>query len=185
MLFHIIGTAMEIFKTYIGSWEYPETNIIRIGGVPLFSGFMYSAIGSYIARVWRIFHFRFEHYPPRIWTIFLCFFIYLNFFTHHYIWDIRYILFAVIGLIFFKTRIYFTPHTKEYFMPLLLGWGLVALFIWIAENLGTFCTIWVYPSQHSAWHVVPLTKMGSWYLLMMISFVFVTLANPEKNHIDE
>ena len=49
-VFHVVGTVMEIFKTSVGSWLYPEPSLLRIGGVPLFSGFMYAAIGSYIAR---------------------------------------------------------------------------------------------------------------------------------------
>ena len=50
LIFHVVGTIMEIFKTAQGSWIYPEESVLRIGGVPLFSGFMYACIGSYIAR---------------------------------------------------------------------------------------------------------------------------------------
>ena len=32
-------------------------------------------------------------------------------------------------------------------MPLLLGFVLVALFIWFAENIGTFANAWRYPNQ--------------------------------------
>jgi uncharacterized membrane protein YoaT (DUF817 family) len=46
LIFHIVGTAMEYFKTGVGSWVYPEASLFRIGGVPLFSGFMYASIGS-------------------------------------------------------------------------------------------------------------------------------------------
>src|SRR5215813_12814424 len=35
-IFHVVGTIMEIFKTAQGSWIYPEENILRVGGVPLF-----------------------------------------------------------------------------------------------------------------------------------------------------
>ena len=35
LIFHIVGTAMELFKTEVGSWIYPEENLIRLGGVPL------------------------------------------------------------------------------------------------------------------------------------------------------
>ena len=66
-LFHVAGTIMELFKTYHGSWIYPEESVLRIGAVPLFSGFMYAAVGSYIARVQRIFHIRVRGYPP-LWT---------------------------------------------------------------------------------------------------------------------
>ena len=59
LIYHLVGTAMEIFKTSVGSWIYPEPNVFRIMGVPLFSGFMYSCIGSYLCRAWRLFDFRF------------------------------------------------------------------------------------------------------------------------------
>ena len=64
LAFHVTGTIMEVFKTRMGSWDYPEPGMLRIGAVPLFSGFMYAAVGSYIARVWRIFDFHFTRYPP-------------------------------------------------------------------------------------------------------------------------
>ena len=40
LIYHVIGTAMELFKTGVGSWIYPEACVFRIMGVPLFSGFM-------------------------------------------------------------------------------------------------------------------------------------------------
>src|SRR5262249_12741607 len=58
LILHIVGTLMELFKTAVGSWIYPEAAFFRIAGVPLFSGFMYASIGSYIARSWRLFDFR-------------------------------------------------------------------------------------------------------------------------------
>ena len=65
-------------------------------------------------------------------------------------------------------------------MPLLLGAVLTAFFIWIAENLGTYASAWVYPDQADGWTPVSLAKMGSWYLLMMLSFVLVTLVHPPR-----
>jgi len=91
VVFHVIATVMELFKTseMIGSWQYPGEFAIGIGNVPLFAGFMYSAVGSYIARVWRIFDFRYSHYPPMHLTVILAAAIYLNFFTHHFTFDFR------------------------------------------------------------------------------------------------
>ena len=60
-------------------------------------------------------------------------------------------------------------------MPLLVGFFLVALFIWFAENIGTLAHAWAYPNQLNGWHLVPPAKVGSWYLLMIISFVLVSL----------
>ena len=185
LVFHIVGTVMEIFKTHVGSWYYPEENLIRIGGVPLFSGFMYSAVGSYMARVWRIFDFSFKNYPNKVLTAILCLLIYINFFTHHYFIDIRIALFVFCGILYLRTTVHFKPREHIYHMPLLLGFFLVSVFIWLAENIGTFGSIWVYPSQSKEWHIVPLSKLGSWFLLMIISFVLVTFLHNSDNHFSE
>lgn len=177
LVFHIVGTIMEIFKTAQGSWIYPEASVLRVGDVPLFSGFMYACVGSYIARIWRLFDVKFVNYPP-VWTTWLLALLaYANFFTHHYTIDIRYGLFAFSALIFWRTWFVFTPDQKGRAMPMLVGALLVSLFIWFAENLGTFAAAWVYPSQRDGWHMVSLEKMGSWYLLMLLSFVLVTLVH--------
>jgi len=174
-VFHLVGTVMELFKTAHGSWIYPEPSLLRIGGVPLFSGFMYACVGSYIARAWRLFDFRFSRYPPAWapWTLALL--AYANFFTDHYGLDIRWGLFALAALIFGRSWIWFTPDRKPRRMPLLLATVLAASFVWIAENLGTFAGAWIYPGQRHGWTMVSPAKIGSWALLMMLSFVLVTL----------
>jgi len=147
LLFHIVGTVMEIFKTHMGSWIYPEDSVLRIMGVPLFSGFMYACVGSYIARVWRIFDFRFDHFPPLGWQAALAVLAYINFFTHHYLPDIRWALFLGVLLLYGRTMIWFKPDEDHRPMPLIIGLFLVALFIWFAENLGTYARAWSYPQQ--------------------------------------
>ena len=177
LIFHVVGTVMEIFKTEAGSWMYPEDNLLRLGGVPLFSGFMYAAVGSYFARCARVFEFRWQHYP-RLWmTLALALAIYINFFSHHFIWDARYILFALTGLLFWRCRVHYRVWRWRHQMPLLLGFLLVSFFIWLAENIATFTQIWLYPNQHSGWTMVSLQKLGSWYLLMIISWVLVTMVH--------
>ena len=178
LIFHVVGTVMELFKTAAGSWIYPEPSVLRIGDVPLFSGFMYAAVGCYIARVWRIFDFRYSHYPPRWTTYVLATAIYVNFFTHHWLPDIRLALFILTAVLFWRTRIWFRNWRVHRWMPLLLGFFLVALFIWGAENIGTFARAWSYPGQEHGWKMVSLAKLGSWYLLMLISFVLVSLVHP-------
>jgi uncharacterized membrane protein YoaT (DUF817 family) len=180
LIFHVVGTVMELFKTQAGSWTYPEASVLHIGAVPLFSGFMYAAVGSYIARVWRIFDFRFSHYPPARITWLLAAAIYANFFTHHFTIDIRWGLFAATAAIFWRTRVHFRNWRTHRWMPLLVGFGLVALFIWFAENIATFANAWNYPGQENEWRMVSLAKYGSWYLLMLISFVLVTLVQPVR-----
>jgi uncharacterized membrane protein YoaT (DUF817 family) len=177
LVFHIVGTVMEIFKTGAGSWIYPEDSLLRIGGVPLFSGFMYAAVGSYLARVWRIFEFRFDHFPPLWLQGLLAAAIYINFFAHHYTVDVRYLLFIATILIYGRCIVWFRPDRSYRPMPLAIGFGLVALFIWIAENIGTLARAWTYPGQESVWKLVSPAKFGSWYLLMIISFVLVALVH--------
>jgi uncharacterized membrane protein YoaT (DUF817 family) len=172
---------MEIFKTAHGSWIYPEPSILRIAGVPLFSGFMYACIGSYIARATRLFELKHINYPPLWTTWLLAILAYVNFFTHHYVFDIRWGLFAFSVLIFGRAWFVFTSDRVARRMPMLAGYLLVALFIWFAENLGTFAAAWVYPSQRDGWRMVPIEKLGAWYLLMLLSFVLVSLVHkPER-----
>lgn len=173
LLFHLTGTAMEIFKIHAGSWAYPEPGLFKLWGVPMFSGFMYASVGSYIARVIRIFNMRFTSYPPFWTTVALAALIYLNFFSHHFIADFRVALMLATVLLFMRTRIWFTVGNR-YWMPLPVAAGLASLFLWIAENIGTLTGTWVYAgSADFDW--ASLSKMGSWYLLLYVAFVTVTL----------
>ncbi|MEX0344806.1 MAG: DUF817 domain-containing protein [Rhizobiaceae bacterium] len=177
LIFHIVGTVMEIFKTHVGSWVYPEENMIRIAGVPLFSGFMYAAVGSYIARITRIFDIRYTHYPHFGLTVLLCAAIYINFFSHHYLPDVRWILFGATAALYWRTFVHYRVFRFRHRMPLLVGFLLVALFIWLAENIATFSRAWLYPGQLDGWTPVSIAKLGSWYLLMIISYVLVTMVH--------
>ncbi|RZI99935.1 MAG: DUF817 domain-containing protein [Brevundimonas sp.] len=176
-LFHVAGTVMELFKTAHGSWVYPEDSLLRIGMVPLFSGFMYAAVGSYIARVQRIFHIKVRRYPPLWTTWILAAAVYVNFFAHHWLPDMRIGLFVATALLFGAGWFYFTVDRARRRMPLLLGYGLVALFIWFAENLATFGRAWAYPGQADGWEMVSIHKLGAWYLLMIISIVLVSIVH--------
>ena len=177
LIYHLVGTGMEVFKTSVGSWIYPEPNFFRIAGVPLFTGFMYSCIGSYICRAWRLFDFRFTRHPPRWSLIALSCAIYANFFTHHYMLDLRFLLFVACILLFGRTTIYFKVWRDYRSMPLLLGLFLVSLFIWFSENIGTYTQTWLYPSQRHGWAMVAPEKLGSWFLLLIISYTLVSLIN--------
>jgi uncharacterized membrane protein YoaT (DUF817 family) len=185
LIFHLVGTAMEVFKTEAGSWTYPDDNILRIAGVPLFSGFMYAAVGSYFARVARGFEFKWRSYPPVWMTLLLAAAIYVNFFSHHFTLDIRYGLFALTAFLFWRCEVHYRVWRWRHRMPLLIGFFLVSLFIWIAENVATFGQVWLYPNQETGWQLVSLQKLGSWYLLMIISWVLVTLIHrPQSVDLD-
>jgi uncharacterized membrane protein YoaT (DUF817 family) len=173
LLFHLVGTAMEVFKTAVGSWIYPDPAFFRIGGVPLFTGFMYAAIGSYMMRAWMVFDFRFIRHPP-IWMVAtLAVAIYANFFLHHYLWDLRIALYAGTAALFARTWIFYRVHHSWRSMPLLLAALLAASFIFLAENIGTFTRTWLYPSQLAVWSPVGAAKLGSWFLLQIVSYALV------------
>ncbi len=178
-LFHMVATVMELFKTNpeIGSWFYPGLSgtIFALATVPLFTGFLYSAVGSYISRAFVFLNLSFERFPAYYHLWILAVLIYVNFFTHHYVFDIRYLLFAYIIVIFGRTMIRFRVHKKERSMPFLLAALLTAGFVWLAENIGTFTRIWLYPSQIQEWHLVSVEKLGSWFLLLVLSFALVSI----------
>lgn len=173
LLFHLTGTIMEIFKLHMGSWDYPGAGLIKIGGVPLFSGFMYASVGSFMARAIRLFDMRFAPYPPYWASLLFAGAIYMNFFTHHFGPDIRLGLFAASLILYARTRVWYRIG-QWHWMPMPVAGVLSAFFLWIAENIGTATKIWLYNGQ-MAGDMVGFSKMGSWYLLLYVSFVTVTL----------
>lgn len=180
ILFHIVGTAMELFKTDVGSWSYEAEGILRIGSVPLFSGFMYAAVGSYLVRVYRLFDLRFTRYPKRWITAIVAVAIYVNFFAHHFVWDVRWVLLAAVIAIYARTVMHFRVFRRTFRMPLLVAFTLVAFFIWLAENIATWAGAWAYPDQVDGWQIVSMSKLVSWFLLMIISVVLVTWVYPPR-----
>ena len=176
LLFHLTGTAMEWFKVDAGSWAYPEAGVFKLMGVPLFSGFMYAAVGSYMARVIRVFDMRFAPYPSFPLTVALAAAIYLNFFAHHFLPDIRVLLFVATIALYWRTRIWFRIHDRHWWMPLPVAAVLSAVALWVAENVGTVTGTWIYSGQAPG-QIVSFAKLGSWYLLLYVAFVTVTLVS--------
>ncbi|WP_270407904.1 DUF817 domain-containing protein [Brachybacterium paraconglomeratum] len=178
-LFHVVGTAMEVFKTAVGSWAYEADGFLRIGEVPLYTGFMYAAVGSYMVRVMRLFDLRFTRYPPLLATAALAAAIYANFFTHHYLPDARWVLLAATLLLYGRCVMSLRVHRRAPWrrMPVIAAFLGVAGLLWIAENVGTAAGAWIYPHQRTGWELVPASKFVSWLLLMMVSVVLVTLVH--------
>ena len=174
-LFHVIGFALEVFKTSeaIGSWSYPDFAYTKLFGVPLFSGFMYAAVGSYIIQSWRLFDIRIRHHPPYWMAGLVALMIYANFFTHHYIPDLRWYLAALALGLYARTTVVFRPLDRDRTMPLLVAFLLIGFFIWLAENISTFFGIWRYPDQLGAWTAVHVGKWSSWSLLVVMTFTIV------------
>jgi uncharacterized membrane protein YoaT (DUF817 family) len=177
LVFHLVGLGMEVFKTssLIGSWSYQGDAFFHVANVPLYSGFMYAAVGSYIARSWRVLELKFSNMPKRIYTVLFALAVYVNFFSHHFVPDIRLLLFVAVALLYGRTWVSYKLHVATHKIPLLLGLLFVAVFIWIAENIATFTRTWLYPDQMLGWHLVSVQKIGSWFLLMMISFILIDL----------
>ncbi|QGZ42820.1 uncharacterized membrane protein YoaT (DUF817 family) [Pseudoduganella flava] len=172
-LFHAVGFVLEVFKTSVGSWSYPDPGYTKLLGVPLFSGFMYAAVGSYIIQAWRLFDLRIRHHPPHWMAALIALLIYANFFTHHYIADYRWYLAACALGLYARTTVVFRPLDRDRRMPLLLAFMLIGFFIWLAENLGTFMGVWRYPNQLGAWSAVHVSKWSAWSLLVIMSFTIV------------
>ncbi|MGD6778855.1 DUF817 domain-containing protein [Sutcliffiella horikoshii] len=172
-LFHVIGLALEIFKVHMGSWSYPEEGYSKIFGVPLYSGFMYASVASYLCQAWRRLNVELVDWPPFWAVVSLAAAIYLNFFTHHYLIDIRWWLSALVIILFWKSWVRYEVGEKSYRMPIALSFVLIGFFIWIAENIATFFGAWEYPNQTEAWSLVHLGKVSSWLLLVIVSFLIV------------
>ncbi|HVM91127.1 MAG TPA: DUF817 domain-containing protein [Verrucomicrobiae bacterium] len=174
-LFHVLGLCLELYKTNpaIGSWSYPEPGILKIGTVPLFSGFMYAAVGSYISQAWRIMRLRLTGPVRYMAASVLGVVIYLNFFTNHFLPDIRWILIPLVFVVFWGTSVEFVSLERVRTMPVSAAFLLIAFFIWIAENISTFLGAWKYPHQLTTWAMVSFGKITSWYLLVIISFILI------------
>jgi len=172
-LFHLIGLALEIFKVHMGSWSYPEPGFLKVFGVPLYSGFMYASVASYMCQAWRRLRLDLLNWPPMPLVVPLAAAIYLNFFTHHYWIDIRWWLTGLVFIVFRRSRVLFEVNGSRYRMPVALSFVLIGFFIWIAENIATFFGAWRYPDQTDAWRLVHTGKMSSWFLLVIVSFLIV------------
>ena len=184
-LFHVLGFALEVFKTSSGvkSWSYPDFAYTKVAGVPLFSGFMYAAVGSYVIQAWRLFSLEIRHHPPHGAAGLVALLIYANFFTHHFIGDYRWYLGAVALGLYARSTVVFTPLDRPRRMPLLLAFVLIGFFIWVAENISTFFALWQYPNQVSAWTLVHVGKWSSWSLLVIMTFTIVANLKHIKRHI--
>ena len=172
-IFHLVGFVLEQFKTHVGSWAYPEFAYTKIADVPLYSGFMYAAVGSYIAQSWRLYGLSLEHPPRAIWGWGLAALIYVNFFSNHVLPDVRYALMAAVIALYWRSSLVYTVLAKSYRVPLVVFFALAGGLIWIAENLATFLGAWVYPNQQGGWRIVDFSKISSWMLLVIISFILV------------
>lgn len=179
-LFHLIGLALEIFKVNMGSWSYPEEGYIKFLGVPLYSGFMYASVASYLCQAWRRLDVQLVKWPPFLLVVPLAAAIYLNFFVHHFWIDIRWWLSGLVLVVFWRSWVTYEVNGSRYRMPIALSFTLIGFFIWVAENIATFFGAWQYPNQTDAWSLVHLGKVSSWLLLVIVSFLIVATLKQVK-----
>lgn len=169
-VFHLLGLGLEVHRTSLGAWTYPDPGTLRIGQVPLFSGFMYAGVASYLLQAWRRFKLSFEGLPPAEWTTGLAVAGYASFFVFT---EARPLLVALIMLSYLRSKVYFTVVNKRYWMPLGVAFAAIAGVIWFGENAGTFLGAWRYPNQDHGWQMVEASKWGAWFLLVAVGYVIV------------
>ncbi|MGW0121225.1 DUF817 domain-containing protein [Streptomyces sp. NPDC003327] len=172
---HAIGLVFELVKVRMGSWSYPEAAWTKVGGVPLYGGFLYAAVGSYVCRAWHLFDLRLTGYRPRAMAL-LAGAVYLNFFSHHWLPDARWALAALLLAATAGTWVRFRVGARDHRMPLALSFVLIGFFLWIAENAATYVGAWSYPHQLDGWEPVSPAKFGAWALLISVTFVLAAAA---------
>ncbi len=184
-VFHLIGLALELYKTRMGSWAYPEPAWTKIAGVPLYSGFMYASVASYLCQAWRRLGVELDGWPGLRFTAPLAALVYGNFFTHHFLPDIRWPLIIAIFAVFWRTQVDYAVRGQPFRMPLALAFVLIGFFVYVAENIATFFGAWQYPNQRDAWALVHASKISAWFLLVIISFVIVAQLKHVKERLQE
>lgn len=179
--FHLIGLSMELIEVGINhSWAYTSSGFFYIASVPIFTGFMYASVGSYMAKEFRLMRIEVTDMPSSRFLIIFSIAIYANFILNNHIYDFRYLLLVITVIVYSRAKLKFTPSVKAYKFNLPLAFLLIGFFIWIAENISTYLGIWTYPNQVPVWHLVHISKITSWMLLSIVSFNIVYLLIYQK-----
>ncbi len=187
LLFHVLGFTLEAFKVSppIASWSYPESAHSKIWGVPLYAGFMYAAVASCVVQAIRYFKVTLHHYPSHSFCLIISFLIYINFFTHHYWFDLRWGLAALVLAMYYQTYVFFILSHNTYKIHLVTLFILFGLLIWLAENIATYYQAWVYPNQISGWVWVSMQKISAWSLLFILTFTLVMALLNIQNQLEK
>jgi uncharacterized membrane protein YoaT (DUF817 family) len=183
-IFHLLGLIMELFKVHFGSWAYPEAAHTKFFGVPLYSGFMYASVASYMCQAWRRLHLNIINWPNHITARVIGALIYINFFSNHFMPDVRYFI-GILVILFFRTStVLFRIQNTIYRIPVVISFMLIGFFLWLAENIATRLGAWQYAYQHKAWQLVNFQKLSSWAFLVIVSFIIVAELKMLKNQKD-
>ena len=172
-VFHIVGLVLELYKVRHGSWAYPEPAYAKFAGVPLYSGFMYAGVASYIFQAYRVFDLEFTKMPKKWIALLGVALIYLNFFTASRLGDNRIWLSVLLVALFSPGLSNFTCRSKRLKMPMPVAFALIGFFVWVGENICTYLGAWVYPHQVNGWQLVDSSKILSWSIMVMVAFVII------------
>jgi uncharacterized membrane protein YoaT (DUF817 family) len=168
-LYHGLGLLLETYKVNHGSWSYPEAALTKIGNVPLYSGFMYASVASYMSVAYRVFRLEFGGWPGKWWSGLALVLVYGQFFLPAQNLAIRAALAGVIVAVYWRCWVHFDAGGVRLKMPLNVSFGLIGFFVWVAENWATHFHGWVYPNQLDGWEPVQFSKVLSWSLMVVVS----------------
>ena len=126
--------------------------------MPLYGGFMYAAVGSYVCRSWRLLDLALTGYRARV-TAVLAAGVHLNFLTRPWLLDVRWLLGGLLPAATAGVRVHFTVGAHRHRMPLALSFVLIGFFLWLAENIATYFGAWRYPYQLHGWEPVSRFQM--------------------------
>jgi uncharacterized membrane protein YoaT (DUF817 family) len=171
--FHLVGLILELYKVNHGSWVYPEFAVTKLKGVPLYSGFMYASVASYILRATKIFALEFKKMPKVYWASICVFLVYLNFFAAKIFGDQRLLITLVLASLFLPAQVQFVCSKRKYTMPLTVSFVLIGSCIYAGENIATYLGAWAYPHQLDGWKFVYPVKLISWILMTTVGFVML------------
>jgi uncharacterized membrane protein YoaT (DUF817 family) len=183
-VFHVCGLALEIYKVRNGSWTYPDDGYWRIGPVPIFSGFMYASVASYMLQAWKRLQLRTGEYPEAPWIVATCVVICFNFFLNKFWPASRLLITFLVLLVFWKSKVTFVNVEKRWQMPLNLAFFLLGLFVWMAEHICSALGAYQYPYQADGWTWVDPGKLTAWCLLVVVCFAIVASLSREAQSDD-
>lgn len=86
---------------------------------------------------------------------------YLNFFAHHVIIDLHWVITVGFLIALWRSAAHFTVDGDHYWTPMTAVLILIGGFLWSAENLAATLSTWHYPDQVDGWHLVHIGKFGS------------------------
>jgi uncharacterized membrane protein YoaT (DUF817 family) len=157
LAFHIVGTVMELFKTAVGSWQYPDQPAAHRRRAPVFRPCMppWAAIsrasgGSSISASITTRHAGIHAAGGRDLV---------NFSPATGLPDIRPAVRGDDAAV--PAHAHLVPRVAR--RPLDAAAARlvsVAAFIWFAENIATFSRAWIYPRQTDGWSMVGPIQAG-------------------------